>query len=138
MTAPNIPFNKPMTWNKMRHDSRSSVSSHEPLLSMCFSKHEAIIELNVILVFKFKYIILYHMHLNAKSAGRETLMCCMTRKRLLWAVLGLLGDMMSVTLQFHICRYRGFNLHARKEQCHWTMPWEFKSLELQKAPNHIR
>lgn len=118
VTAPNIPFNKPMTWNKMRHDSRSSVSSHELLLSMCFSKHEAITELNVILVFKFKYIILYHMHLNANSAGRETLMCCMTRKRLLRAVLGLLGDMMSVTLQFHICRYRGFNLHARKEQCH--------------------
>lgn len=107
-----------MTWKKMRHDSVSSVSSHELLLSMCFSKHEAIIELKVILVFEFKYTILYHMHLNAKSARKETLMCCMTRKRLLWAVLGLRGDMMSVTLQFHICRCRGFNLHACKEQCH--------------------
>lgn len=110
MIAPNIPFNKPI-YLQFLHMSFF-------LLSMCFSKHEAIIELNVILVFEFKYIILYHMHLNAKSARKETLMCYMTRKRLLWAVLGLLGDMMSVTLQFHICRCRGFNLHACKEQRH--------------------
>lgn len=79
--AANISFNKPMTWNDTRHDDKSSIPSHEFLLPMCFSKHDSIMELNVILMFKFKYIILHHIPSSANSARKEKLMCCITGEK---------------------------------------------------------